>query len=300
MFPAPLPAVLLSLLSLLSAHLLTGAAAQSAEAVSIDFYTDVLYSPPEAWSSGINSACGGVDHWTTTINASAKITFVGDRIQVYGVQNNASGVLGMIIDDQEPQELNLWSNDVECNLYVDWFLGNGTHTLTLTLVGIDPVVSTTPLPGNEEGVTSPVLHLTDIVYYIPDVPAAAASDLASGSSHKNVAAIVAGTVCGVVGLAGLVLAALFVWKKRAARKARHAFDPNTVYITELSPRTATTPPDSAAKFGAYARFDDDHEAKPDAKSGALAVPELQYGLSPSRGGLRSRSRSPMPDRTPAP
>lgn len=70
MFPAVL-------FSLLSAHLLTGAVAQSAEAVSIDFYTDVLYSPPEAWNSVINSACGGIDHWTTTINASAKITFVG-------------------------------------------------------------------------------------------------------------------------------------------------------------------------------------------------------------------------------
>lgn len=69
----------------------------------------------------------------------------------------------MTIDDQASQELNLWSNEVECNLYVDWFLGNGTHTLTLTLVGLDPIVSTTPLPGNEGGSTVPVLHLTDIV-----------------------------------------------------------------------------------------------------------------------------------------
>ena len=69
-----------------------------------------------------------------------------------------------------------------------------------------------------------------------------------------------------------------------------------MYITELSPRTATTP-DTAAKFGDYARFDDDVETRSvDAKSGGLVVPELHFNPS----GLRSRSRSPAPDRKPAP
>lgn len=299
MFPVQLSAVLLSLLS---AHLLTSVAAQSSEPISIDFYTDVLYNPPDAWTSGINSNCG-MDHWTAEVNASARINFVGNRIQVSGVQNNASGIMQMVMDDQPPQELNLWSKDVECNLFVDWYLGNGTHTLTLTLLGLDPIVAGTPLPGNEAGATAPVMHLTDIVYWVPDAAnettssTSMAGDLSS--SHKNVAAIVAGTVCGVLGLAGVVLGAVLLWKKRAVRRDRHKFNPNTVYITELSPRTATTPPDSATKFGTYARFDDDLETKSvDAKSGGLTVPDLEY--NPSRTGLRSRSRSPMPDRKPAP
>ena len=70
-----------------------------------------------------------------------------------------------------------------------------------------------------------------------------------------------------------------------------------MFITELSPRTPTTP-DSSAKFGTYAQFDveDDAKSARDAKPTGLAVPELHY----TKSGLRSRSRSPMPDRRPAP
>ena len=90
---------------------------------------------------------------------------------VSGMQNNASGIMQLVMDDQPPQELNLWSKDVECETFVDWYLGdNATHTLTLTLVGLDPIVAETPLPGNEAGATAPVMHLTSIVYVFPCRP----------------------------------------------------------------------------------------------------------------------------------
>ena len=83
---------------------------------------------------------------------------------MYGAQNNASGVLGVVADNQPMVELNLWSEDVECNLFADWYFGNGSHTLTLTLLGLDPVLNET-LAGNVD--TAAVLRLTDIVCAIP-------------------------------------------------------------------------------------------------------------------------------------
>ena len=62
-------------LALLSA--LAGAAAENA-VQSIDFYTEVLYNPPEAWSAvASDGSCGTTDHFTSTVNASATINFVG-------------------------------------------------------------------------------------------------------------------------------------------------------------------------------------------------------------------------------
>ena len=74
---------------------------------------------------------------------------------------------------------------------------------------------------------------------------------------------------------------------------RHSFNPNTVYMHELSPRTAITP--DHGEFGSYVIMDDDTEVTSgEKKLGGLAVPTLDY--NPSKGGLRSRSRSPLPDR----
>ena len=59
-------------LALLSA--LAGAAAENA-VQSIDFYTEVLYNPPEAWSAvASDGSCGTTDHFTSTVNASATPT----------------------------------------------------------------------------------------------------------------------------------------------------------------------------------------------------------------------------------
>ena len=74
MFSSQVP---VALLSLALAGLYGGVAAQDSQAVAIDFYTDVLYSPPEAWHTAIDSSCGTVDHYTSQINASATISFVG-------------------------------------------------------------------------------------------------------------------------------------------------------------------------------------------------------------------------------
>ena len=77
---------------------------------------------------------------------------------------------------------------------------------------------------------------------------------------------------------------------------RHNYDPNTFFVTELSPRTASMP-DPDAKLAPYSEMDDDF----DVKSSGLDVPPPAYslstgGLRPPPGGLRSRSRSPAPDR----
>ena len=61
-----------------------------------------------------------------------------ERIQMFGVQKNASGVFRMLADNQPLQEPNLWLEGIECNLLADWDLSSGSHTLTLTLLGLDP------------------------------------------------------------------------------------------------------------------------------------------------------------------
>lgn len=78
------------------------------------------------------------------------------------MHNNASGVLFVQVDDMTPYALNLWSDEVECGLFVDYFLGNGSHTMTLTLHGIDEILNTTVGEENEGSIVTPVLHLTNI------------------------------------------------------------------------------------------------------------------------------------------
>ncbi|EKM52663.1 uncharacterized protein PHACADRAFT_261244 [Phanerochaete carnosa HHB-10118-sp] len=76
MFPAQLHAVLLPLLLL--ATVFAGVAAQSDQAVALDF-SDVIFNPPEVWHSALSNECGpgGTDHYTVQMNASAQFNFVG-------------------------------------------------------------------------------------------------------------------------------------------------------------------------------------------------------------------------------
>ncbi|KIP02536.1 hypothetical protein PHLGIDRAFT_290849 [Phlebiopsis gigantea 11061_1 CR5-6] len=279
MFPSPL--AVLPLLASLSAIV---AAQETSELMVVDFHTDVLYSPPEAWHTGTNAACQTVDYFTAEVNASATINFVGNRISVAGMRNNASGALFVQVDNMMPFAFSLWSKDVSCGLFVDYFLRNGSHTMILTLHNVNETLNPSVDEENEGSIVTPVLHLTNIEYWVPQ-PAAAevtstpvVGDLASSSSStKNIAAIAVGTVCGVVGLAAIVVG-IFFWRKRRTQK---------VFITDLSP----TAPDSAAKFGAYAQFDDDAKSLSETKSVDLAIPELPY----TKSGLRSRSGSPVPN-----
>lgn len=62
----------------LLASLATVFAQAESEVVVVDFYTGVHYNPPDAWHSGSNSACSTVDHYTTEVNATATISFVGE------------------------------------------------------------------------------------------------------------------------------------------------------------------------------------------------------------------------------
>lgn len=66
-----------------------------------------------------------------------------------------------------------------------------------------------------------------------------------------------------------------------------------MYITELSPRSPRSP--TSPKFQPYERMEDDNVSVSDTKVAveSLGVPTLAYG---GRDGLRSRSRSPNPDR----
>lgn len=84
-------------------------------------------------------------------------SWVGNRFQIIGMRNNASGILKVLVDDQEPYEGNLYQDNVGCSLFVDYYLGNGTHDVTILLTGKSDNVT-------EGSSYSPVLHLTEIMY----------------------------------------------------------------------------------------------------------------------------------------
>ncbi len=82
-------------------------------------------------------------------------------MQIYGMRNNASGRFTLQVDGQELHTYNLRSDVVQCELFVDDYLSDGTHNLTLTLAGTDNSNYT----GTEGHASqSPVFHLTEILY----------------------------------------------------------------------------------------------------------------------------------------
>ncbi|KAI0688004.1 hypothetical protein BC835DRAFT_339923 [Cytidiella melzeri] len=130
-------------------------------AVSVDFDTDVVFAPADAWHEEYNTACASDDHYTSVINATASLTFTGNRVQVSGLRNNNSGSFSITIDDMATHTYNLQSADVLCELFIDYFLDLGTHNLTLSLSDVNqPAYS---IYDGEIWGTNLVLHLTDIV-----------------------------------------------------------------------------------------------------------------------------------------
>ena len=77
------------------------------------------------------------------------------------MRNNKSGIFTLLVDDQEPFEGDLYFDDVECSLFVDYYLGNGTHNMTIILSGRGPNLTESE---QDEGLSiTPVLHLTEIM-----------------------------------------------------------------------------------------------------------------------------------------
>ncbi|PSR79931.1 hypothetical protein PHLCEN_2v6832 [Hermanssonia centrifuga] len=260
---------------------------------AVDWQTDVLFLPSLNWKSTVDSPCGTPDYYTSTVNSTVIVPFIGNKVVVDGMQNNASGVLLVAVDDEEPFTQNLFSEDVRCGNLFTYELGNGTHTMSLTLRGAT-------VTGNEGNTTQPVLHLTSITYYVPladNSESSAGTETAtsvptiSPSRKVHVDAIVGavvGCVVGVILLGGVI----FFVHRRRTKGSRHVFDPranSTANTTEISSRSLATP-GAATKLPPYARMEDDY----DDKKPQLDVPSLRY--TPSSDGLRARSRSPMPDR----
>lgn len=49
-------------------------------AISVDFYTDVRYDPPDAWFTDTSDACSTVGHYTAQVNATVSVTFQGEHL----------------------------------------------------------------------------------------------------------------------------------------------------------------------------------------------------------------------------
>ena len=85
--------------------------------------------------------------------------------------NNASGVLSVQVDNQIPFNLDLWTNDVVCGLLVNYYLKNGSHTMTLTLHDTyDSILDAAVDEENKVSMVKPVVHLTNIECENPMFP----------------------------------------------------------------------------------------------------------------------------------
>lgn len=62
----------------------------------------------------------------------------------------------MTVDDELPYEGDRFSDDVQCSLFVDYYLENGTHNMAIELIESGEKAT------KGEAIT-PMLHLTDIV-----------------------------------------------------------------------------------------------------------------------------------------
>lgn len=72
------------------------------------------------------------------------------------MQNSASGVIKVAMDDQAPFTMDLYAVDVTCGTFFEYDVGNGTHTMTITLLDISPANM------GDGNATQPVLHLMGI------------------------------------------------------------------------------------------------------------------------------------------
>ena len=85
----------------------------------------------------------------------------GNRVQVYGLRNNASGEFSVAVDGSSPSTYNSHSDNVQCEMFIDYFLGFGAHNLTLTLTGTNEHYQVSE--GMVSG-ASPVFHITSILF----------------------------------------------------------------------------------------------------------------------------------------
>ena len=75
------------------------------------------------------------------------------------MQNSASGVLEVQVDNAEPFTVDLFAKNVTCGVFFEYDIGgNDTHTVFMSLFGPSPSILD-PAPSLQ-----PVLHLSSITY----------------------------------------------------------------------------------------------------------------------------------------
>ncbi|KAI0684696.1 hypothetical protein BC835DRAFT_607745 [Cytidiella melzeri] len=260
-------------------------------AFDLNFNAAVDLQPIDAWITTNRTCDGETDHYTTQINASATFSFTGDRLQIFTIGTEASGIVAVVTNSElagsRTVMYDLHTSDINCGLLLDQHLQEeGEYTVSLILMGPSALVNGSINP-------EPEMHLAGISYFVSDTtqtstgaPSPPTSSAPAGdatpnsetstslqSSSRHTGAIVGGVLGGVV-LLLLVLALFFVVRKRmtsrrlhrrewALRVARrHTFNPTSpMHITELSPRSTARNADSsfdsdAAKLQPYVRMED--------------------------------------------
>ena len=98
---------------------------------------------------------------TSVSRLTLAIGRIGNKVVVNGMRNNASGILQVEMDDEEPFTVNLWTPNVTCSEYFEYDVGNGSHTMVLSLIETPADIA-----SSEGNLLEPVLHLTSITYVL--------------------------------------------------------------------------------------------------------------------------------------
>ncbi|KAJ7462952.1 hypothetical protein FB451DRAFT_1266410 [Mycena latifolia] len=206
------------------------------------------YEPASAWNTDVidlnlPNFDDGTGHATTLFDATATLTFMGDRVALYGALGAQGGPYTVQVDDGRPLHFNSQTLIANSNylaaqmiFYVD-SLSPGTHTVTVSAKA-----------------TSATQGLT-IDYAIVDgtvnsTPTSKPSTL----SHAALSGIIAaGTVVGLCALAAIFY--VIYWRRRPQAKAPpeeiDVLDDSAYALHSFSPPRELSPPRYEAPYGDY-------------------------------------------------
>ncbi|KAH7098716.1 hypothetical protein BKA62DRAFT_832319 [Auriculariales sp. MPI-PUGE-AT-0066] len=163
------------------------------------------YAPEEEWTSVLSLFTdwnGKSGHSTRTTGSTAKLSFTGTAIDLYGIVCAQCGNYGISLDDGEQVQYNAYNpvwNRPQSLIYMGRGLKDGPHTVTITNLGA----------GTGLGVDYAVIYGSH-----PDQPEKLVGPTQSASGKPTTAVIVAATVIPVFFILIAVLVLVVLRRRR--------------------------------------------------------------------------------------
>ncbi|WVW86137.1 hypothetical protein I302_108178 [Kwoniella bestiolae CBS 10118] len=194
-----------------------------------DSSPSVSYDP--SWVSygyGTGGYYNLTDHMSPTAGSSMQLKFNGSSIQLYGGVNNAHGDFTISLDggEQEVYNANNWQLVYQVPMYTASGLTEGEHTITMTnqgaspqnVVGFDFAIVNSSIKPPETDAGNPSSTSDTSQTSSTSSPGAGASTSGQSTPSLNIGALAGGISAGVVGLALIIVLAIWFFKRRRKDK----------------------------------------------------------------------------------